>query len=75
MAHLHRSPATKLLPPGFVAEPRVRLETLMEIDVGAMETDVRAANRAVNRKRQRGHSGLDLDRLPSGGRGRDGAAR
>jgi len=27
------------LPPGFVAEPRVHLGTLMEIDVGALETD------------------------------------
>jgi hypothetical protein len=27
----------KRLPPGFVAEPRVRLGTLMEIDVGALE--------------------------------------
>jgi hypothetical protein len=29
----------KLLPPGFVAEPRVHLGTLMEIDVGALEAD------------------------------------
>ena len=29
----------KLLPPGFVAEPRVHLGTLMEIDVGALESD------------------------------------
>ncbi len=29
----------KLLPPGFIAEPRVRLGTQMEIDVGALETD------------------------------------
>jgi hypothetical protein len=28
----------KQLPPGFVAEPRVHLGTLMEIDVGALET-------------------------------------
>ena len=28
-----------LLPPGFVAEPRVHLGTLMEIDVGALEMD------------------------------------
>ena len=28
----------KLLPPGFVAEPRVHLGTLMEIDVGALAT-------------------------------------
>src|SRR5271163_4637485 len=27
------------LPPGFVAEPRVHLGTLMEIDVGALEAD------------------------------------
>src|SRR3954452_20208311 len=27
------------LPPGFVAEPRVHLGTLMEIDVGALESD------------------------------------
>ena len=26
------------LPPGFVAEPRVHLGTLMEIDVGALES-------------------------------------
>jgi hypothetical protein len=30
----------KLLPPGFVAEPRVHLGTLMEIDVGATATAV-----------------------------------
>ena len=29
----------KLLPPGYVAEPRVRLGTQMEIDIGAIETD------------------------------------
>jgi hypothetical protein len=29
----------KLLPPGFVAEPRVRPGAQMEIDVGALETD------------------------------------
>ena len=29
----------KQLPPGFVAEPRVHLGTLMEIDVGALELD------------------------------------
>src|ERR1700686_3518097 len=29
----------KQLPPGFVAEPRVHLGTLMEIDVGALESD------------------------------------
>src|SRR5262249_51271259 len=29
----------KQLPPGYVAEPRVHLGTLMEIDVGALETD------------------------------------
>lgn len=29
----------KLLPSGFVAEPRVHLGTLMEIDVGALESD------------------------------------
>jgi hypothetical protein len=29
----------KQLPPGFVAEPGVRLGTLMEIDVGALEAD------------------------------------
>lgn len=29
----------KLLPPGFVAEPRVRLGTVMEIDVGTLELD------------------------------------
>ncbi len=29
----------KLLPPGFVAEPRVHLGTLMEIDLGALESD------------------------------------
>ena len=28
----------KLLPPGFVAEPRVHLGTLMEIDIGALES-------------------------------------
>ncbi len=28
----------KLLPPGYVAEPRVHLGTLMEIDVGALES-------------------------------------
>lgn len=27
----------KLLPPGYVAEPRVRLGTVMEIDIGALE--------------------------------------
>ena len=27
------------LPPGFVAEPRVHLGTLMEIDVGALESE------------------------------------
>ena len=27
------------LPPGFVAEPRVHLGTLMEIDVGALEAE------------------------------------
>src|SRR5438094_60059 len=32
----------KQLPPGYVAEPRVHLGTLMEIDVGALESnDVR----------------------------------
>lgn len=30
----------KLLPPGFVAEPRVHLGTLMEIDVGALQSEV-----------------------------------
>src|SRR5271163_980956 len=29
----------KQLPPGYVAEPRVHLGTLMEIDVGALESD------------------------------------
>jgi hypothetical protein len=29
----------KQLPPGFIAEPRVRLGTSMEIDVGALEAD------------------------------------
>jgi hypothetical protein len=29
----------KQLPPGFVAEPRVHLGTLMEVDVGALEAD------------------------------------
>lgn len=29
----------KKLPPGFVAEPRVHLGTLMEVDVGALEAD------------------------------------
>ena len=29
----------KQLPPGYVAEPRVHLGTLMEIDVGALEAD------------------------------------
>src|SRR5271168_4640828 len=29
----------KQLPPGFVAEPRVRLGTFMEIDMGALESD------------------------------------
>lgn len=29
----------KQLPPGFVAEPRVRLGNLMEIDIGALERD------------------------------------
>lgn len=29
----------KLLPPGFVAEPRVHLGTFIEIDVGALESD------------------------------------
>ena len=28
------------LPPGFVAEPRVHLGTLMEIDVATLESDV-----------------------------------
>src|SRR5262245_48602463 len=30
----------KLLPPGFTAEPRVRLGTAMEIDVGALDSGV-----------------------------------
>jgi len=29
----------KVLPPGYVAEPRVHLGTLMEIDIGALEED------------------------------------
>ena len=62
------------LPPGFVAEPRVHLGTLMEIDVGALESATRL-DRGVKRKRQRRHGGRGLDRHPSSGRGRDGTAR
>lgn len=32
--HLHT-----LLPPGYVAEPRIRLGTVMEIDIGALESE------------------------------------
>jgi hypothetical protein len=38
----------KLLPPGYVAEPRVHLGTLMEIDVGALESDEVPHTRAGN---------------------------
>ena len=38
----------KLLPPGYVAEPRVHLGTLMEIDVGALETDDAPRHRQAN---------------------------
>jgi hypothetical protein len=38
----------KHLPPGYVAEPRVHLGTLMEIDVGALESDSVARSGAAN---------------------------
>jgi hypothetical protein len=38
----------KLLPPGYVAEPRVHLGTLMEIDVGALESHEEARTGAAN---------------------------
>src|SRR3979411_79576 len=38
----------KQLPPGYVAEPRVHLGTLMEIDVGALESAEVARNGASN---------------------------
>src|SRR5436190_1323386 len=38
----------KRLPPGYVAEPRVHLGTLMEIDVGALEGDAVPHTRASN---------------------------
>src|SRR5437763_16472742 len=38
----------KQLPPGYVAEPRVHLGTLMEIDVGALEADEVSPTGAAN---------------------------
>src|SRR5215469_5478268 len=38
----------KQLPPGYVAEPRVHLGTLMEIDVGALESRAGAHGVATN---------------------------
>ena len=38
----------KQLPPGYVAEPRVHLGTLMEIDVGALEPHEVARREAAN---------------------------
>jgi hypothetical protein len=38
----------KLLPPGYVAEPRVHLGTLMEIDVGALESAEVARSSGAN---------------------------
>ncbi len=43
-----------LLPPGYVAEPRVHLGALMEIDVGALETDEFQDRGAINANGNRG---------------------
>ncbi|HEY3787939.1 MAG TPA: hypothetical protein VGL71_03750, partial [Urbifossiella sp.] len=44
----------KQLPSGFVAEPRVHLGSLMEIDVGALESDVAPAVKTSNETGQGG---------------------
>ena len=60
----------KQLPPGYVAEPRVHLGTLMEIDVGALESDEARPCRQSRWQRRRGHGCLDCDRPGGGSRDR-----
>ncbi len=63
------------LPPGFVAEPRVHLGTLMEIDVGALESDDAPRAGAPSGNGNGGTATAVWTASPSSGCGRDGTAR